>query len=159
MDESALRGQLAAALSWDAAHVDLPRAFDGIPAELRGARPHGVPYSAWQLLEHIRIAQHDILDFCRNPDYTELRWPEDYWPASPVPPDAEAWDASLQAWADDRAALEEVAADTAHDLTAAIPHGTGQTLMRELLLVVDHTAYHVGEVVLLRRLLGCWPGR
>jgi uncharacterized damage-inducible protein DinB len=154
--DSAMRQHLAAVLSWKDAHVDFATAVAGIPPEARGARPADVPYSAWQLIEHIRIAQHDILEFCRNPDYEEMAWPEDYWPASPEPPEAEAWDASIRAYEDDRVALERMATDPAVDLTATIPHGTGQTYLRELLLVADHTAYHLGELVVLRRLLGNW---
>lgn len=155
--DTAMRQQLAAGLSWKDAHVDFATAIAGIPPEVRGSRPAGVPYSAWQLLEHMRIAQHDILEFCRNTDYEEMRWPDDYWPASPEPPDAEAWEASTRAYQDDRAALERMATDPAVDLAAAIPHGTGQTYLRELLLVADHTAYHLGELIVVRRLLGIWP--
>ncbi len=154
--DSAIRQHLVAVLSWKDAHVDFATAVAGIPPEARGARPTHVPYSAWQLIEHIRIAQHDILEFCRNPDYEEMAWPDDYWPASPEPPVDEAWDASIRAYEDDRAALERMATDPAVDLTATVPHGTGQTYLRELLLVADHTAYHLGELIVVRRLLGNW---
>lgn len=154
--DRSIRQHLAAVLSWKDAHVDFATAVDGIPPEARGTRPEHVPYSAWQLIEHIRIAQRDILEFCRNPDYQEKTWPDDYWPASPDPPDAAAWDASIRAYQDDRAGLERLAADPMVDPAATIPHGTGQTYLRELLLVADHTAYHLGELVVLRRLLGNW---
>ena len=151
-----LRQQLADALAWKDAHVDFEAAIEGIPVEKRGARPHGLPYSAWQLVEHVRIAQHDILDFCVNPDYEEMTWPDDYWPSSPEPPDAAAWDESVRQYKADRDEVARMATDPAIDLTATIPHGQGQTYAREVLLVLDHAAYHVGELVLLRRLLGIW---
>ena len=153
-----LRRQLAEVLSWKHAHSDFDAAVNDIPAAARGARPANVPYSAWQLLEHVRIAQHDILDFCVNADYQEMKWPDDYWPPRPEPPSAEAWEESVRQYRDDRSALERLATDDSVDLLARIPHGSGQTYLRELLLVVDHTAYHVGQLVLLRRLLGNWGG-
>ncbi len=153
-----LRKQLADALAWKDAHVDFDGAIDGIPLEKRGARPAGLPHSAWQILEHLRIAQHDILDFCVNPDYEEMTWPDDYWPASPEPPGEAAWDDSVRAYKADREAVARLATDPQVDLGARIPHGSGQTYGREVLLVLDHTAYHLGELVLLRRLLGIWPG-
>ena len=154
--DSALRKQVAAVLAWKDAHVDFETAVAGIPSKDRGVQPAGLPYSAWQLIEHLRIAQHDILDFCVNADYQEMKWPDDYWPASPLPPSDAAWDASIRQYRDDRAALERMALDTSLDLFARIPHGSGQTYLRELLLVADHGAYHVGQLVLVRRLLGNW---
>jgi hypothetical protein len=157
MSDSALRAQLASALGWDEAHAGFERVIGGIPPELRGRAPAGLPYSPWQLLEHLRLAQEDILDFCRNPDYRERDWPADYWPGSAEPPSADAWDGSLAGYRRDRDALAGLAQDPSADLYAAIPHGTGQTLLRELLLVIDHTAYHLGELVVVRRALGIWP--
>ena len=157
MNESEVRSQLARALGWDDAHAGFDRAVDGIAPEFRGRAPAGLPYSPWQLLEHLRLAQEDILDFCRNPDYRERRWPNDYWPASAEPPDAKAWDRSVAAVRSDREALGRLAEDPSVDLTAPLPHGSGQTLLRELLLVLDHTAYHLGELVVVRRTLGIWP--
>ncbi|HSU17463.1 DinB family protein [Longimicrobium sp.] len=154
--DSALREQLAKVLEWGEAHVDFDTAVEGIPRELRGRTPGGLPYSPWQLLEHLRITQHDILDFSRNPDYREIRWPDDYWPDSPAPPDAEAWDRSVAAFRADRAALQAMARDPSIDLFAQIPHGTGQTYIREILLAADHAAYHIGELVAVRRMLGAW---
>ena len=151
-----LRRQLAAILDWRDAHAGFDAAVEGLPAELRGRVPAGLPYSAWQLVEHLRLAQHDILDFCRNPAYRELAWPDDYWPRAPEPPSPASWDESLAAYRRDRDALRALALDPAVDLFAAIPHGTGQTYLRELLLVADHNAYHVGQLVALRRLLGAW---
>jgi uncharacterized damage-inducible protein DinB len=157
MHEATLRAQLARVLDWQDAHVGFEKAVAGLPARLRGAQPPGMPHSPWQLVEHLRRTQRDILDFCRDPSYQEPTWPDDYWPPTAEPPDAAAWDASLAGYRADRAALQHLAADPAVDLFAAIPHGTGQTPLRELLLVADHTAYHVGQLVLVRRALGAWP--
>ena len=117
----------------------------------------GLPYSPWQLIEHIRMAQHDILDFCVNTSYREKKWPDDYWPSYPAPPSDAAWDESVASYVRDRDALKRLARDPQIDLTAKIPHGNGQTYLREILLVADHTSYHVGQLVLVRRLLGIWP--
>jgi hypothetical protein len=155
--DDALRELAARVLAWEDAHVNFETATDGIAAEHRGARPTGIPWSAWQLLEHLRITQDDILEFCRNPDYREKAWPADYWPTAPEPPSHDAWDGSIERVLADRRALEALAADRAIDLGARIPHGSGQTYIRELLLVADHTAYHVGQLILLRRVLGIWP--
>ena len=154
--DAPLREQLRKMLAWDDAHVGFDKAVQGIPAELRGKQPDGAPYSPWQLVEHLRIAQHDILDFCRNPKYQEMKWPDDYWPSSPAPKSAADWDDSVRRFHEDLKALQDLAADTSIDLFAKIPHGSGQTYLRELLLVADHTAYHVGELVVVRRLLGIW---
>jgi hypothetical protein len=154
---AALRDGLAKALGWGEARTTFDDAVAGLPAELRGRAPAGLPYSAWQLVEHIRIAQHDILDFARNPGYQEMKWPDDYWPKAPAPPSDAAWDESVRRFRDDRAALEALAREGSIDLEATIPHGSGQTYLREILLVLDHTAYHVGELVVVRRLLGAWP--
>lgn len=158
MSDLALRAQLAAALDWQAAHATFDAAVDGIAPEMRGRQPEGLPYSPWQLVEHLRITQWDILDFCRNPDYRELQWPDDYWPPSVEPPSPGAWDETVAAYHADLDALKALAMDASVDLFARIPHGTGQTYLRELLLVADHTAYHVGQLVAVRRLLGIWPG-
>ena len=153
---SPLRDQLVHYLDWHDAHADFDTAVKAIPATLRGAVPAGLPYSVWQLLEHLRLAQHDILDFCVNPSYKEMTWPEDYWPASASPPSEAAWDESIAAYRRDREAMQRLARDPAIDPFAAIPHGSGQTYLREILLVVDHAAYHIGQIVLVRRLLGNW---
>ena len=154
--EALLRDLLRRLLSWEDAHAGFDAAVAGIPPDVRGRQPAGVPYSPWQLVEHMRRAQHDILDFCRNPDYEELDWPEDYWPASAAPPSPAAWDESIEQFRADRAALAQLAADRSVDLAARIPHGSGQTYLRELLLAADHAAYHLGQLVLVRRLLGAW---
>jgi uncharacterized damage-inducible protein DinB len=155
--DSDLRDHLARALGWGEAHMTFEESVAGLPPGLRGRTPKGLPYSPWQLLEHIRITQHDILDFCRNPKYEEISWPDDYWPKSAAPPSDGAWDASVRKVAEDRAALQALARDTSIDPAARIPHGTGQTYLREILLVIDHTAYHMGELIVARRLLGAWP--
>jgi uncharacterized damage-inducible protein DinB len=151
-----LRSLLARLLDWEDAHAGFDAAVEGIAARFRGVRPKGAPHSAWQLLEHLRICQRDILEFCRNPKYVELQF-EDYWPATVAPPTAGAWKKSVTAFRRDREALKALAADRRVDLFAKIPHGTGQTYLRELVLAADHNAYHVGQLVLLRRLLGAWP--
>ena len=151
-----LRAQLRRILGWQDAHAGFEKSVEGLAAKLRGVRVDGFPHSAWELVEHLRITQHDILDFCVNADYKEKEWPRDYWPASAEPPSANEWDESVRQYRGDRQKLQELAADPAIDLAATIPHGTGQTYLRELLLVADHTSYHVGQLVLLRRLLGDW---
>jgi hypothetical protein len=150
------REHLARVLAWEDAHATYDAAVADLPEPLRGRAPDGLPYSPWQLVEHLRIAQHDLLDFCRNPDYRELAWPDDYWPKSADPPSPEAWDDSLRRYRADRAALQSLARDTGIDLTSAIPHGTGQTYLREILIAADHAAYHIGELIVVRRLLGAW---
>jgi uncharacterized damage-inducible protein DinB len=153
--DSALREQLAKLLDWEDAHVGFERAVRGLPARLRGKTPAGMEHSAWQLVEHMRIAQHDILDFCRNPGYHhKMKWPDDYWPRSPAPPSAAAWKKSLAAFRRDLRSLQKLARDPKLDLFARIPHGSGQTYLRELLLVADHNAYHVGQLVAVRKALG-----
>jgi uncharacterized damage-inducible protein DinB len=157
--DSSLCAHLTKLLDWKDAHVGFDAAVEGLPPTLRGAAPAGLPYSPWQLVEHLRLAQHDILDFCRNPNYRELHWPDDYWPAAAEPPKLSDWDESIAAFRRDRAALQALASDSKIDLHARIPHGTGQTYLRELLLVADHTAYHVGQLVAIRRALGAWASR
>ena len=158
MDESAVREQLARLLGWEDAHAGFDAVVDGVPPELRGMRPAGLPHSPWELLEHLRLTQRDILDFCRDPGYAAPDWPADYWPASPEPPSPGAWDASAAAFRADREALTQLALGPEPALLERIPHGSGQTYLRELLLVADHNAYHLGQLVLVRRLLGAWPG-
>jgi uncharacterized damage-inducible protein DinB len=151
-----MREQLAKALDWGEAHADFDKAVEGLAPDLRGRRVPGLPHSAWEVLEHLRIAQHDILDFSRNASYEERKWPDDYWPPTPAPPSATAWDESVAAFTRDRDALKALTTNPSIELTARIPHGTGQTYLREVLLVLDHNAYHVAEIVVLRRLLGAW---
>jgi len=155
-EDAAIRDQLGRLLAWGDAHVTFDAAVDGVPVKLRGRRPASLPYSIWQIVEHLRIAQHDILDFCINPRYQEMEWPGDYWPRAAAPPSSAAWSGSLRRFRRDRQALQALAADPTIDLGAPIPHGSGQTYLRELVLVADHGAYHVGQIVLVRRLLGIW---
>src|SRR5262249_52091614 len=131
-------------------------AVTGIPPKLRGAVPNGWDYSAWQLVEHLRLAQADILAFCLSASYREKKWPEGYWPKKPSPPGAAAWTASIARFRRDRAKLQRLARNPRIDLAATVPHGTHQTYLRELLLAADHTAYHVGQLVALRKQLGIW---
>lgn len=154
MTELTVREHLSALLAWGDAHATLEKAIEGMPAQLRGVRAAGFPHSVWELLDHIRSAQADILDFCVNPDYEEPSWPADYWPTTPEPAPAEEWDRCVRQILDDRAALQALAMDTGVDLTSAIPHGAGQTYLRELILVADH----VGQIVAVRRSLGAWDG-
>lgn len=156
--DKALRRHLLYLLGGGGAHVDFEKAFRDFPVHLRGSKPAGLPYSAWQLLEHLRIAQWDILEFSRNPGHVSPPWPEGYWPTSDAPSSAAAWNASLRAFRADLEAIEALVKSSSTDLYARIPSGEGQTLLREALLVADHNAYHVGQVVLLRRLLGAWQG-
>ena len=153
-----LRAQLAGLLDWHDAHTDFEGAIDGLPTELRGKVPGGLPYSPWQLVEHLRLTQHDILDFCRNTEYEEMIWPDDYWPKQAAPPSDRAWDESVESFRRDREELRALANDGSINLFDRIPHGSGQTYLRELLLVADHNAYHVGQLVAVRRLLGAWGG-
>jgi hypothetical protein len=155
--DTALRDQLVAFLDWHDAHADFDAAVEAVPAHLRGAVAAGLPHSAWQLLEHLRLAQEDILDFCVNASYRERAWPDDYWPAAPAPPSDAAWDDSIAAYRRDRGAMQQLARDSAIDLFAKIPHGSGQTYIREILLVADHASYHIGQIVFVRRALGIWP--
>ncbi|HKZ02817.1 MAG TPA: DinB family protein [Pyrinomonadaceae bacterium] len=156
MDQnSELRGMLQKLLDWEDAHVSFDSAVEGVPPEVRGVQPQGLPHSLWQLLEHTRICQRDILDFCRDPDYKEPKF-EDYWPSTSMPPTEDGWEKSIVSFRADREHLKKLATNRSIDLFAPIPHGGGQTYLRELLLVADHNAYHVGQMVAVRRLLGNW---
>jgi uncharacterized damage-inducible protein DinB len=155
-DDKALRAQLAKFLDWEEAHVGFDTAVKGIPPRMRGVVPAGWEYSAWQLLEHLRLAQADIFDFCVNAKYKAKKWPDAYWPKAPAPPNGAAWAKSIAEFRRDRKAFQRLAASTKIELLAAIPHGTDQTYLREFLLAADHTSYHVGQIVALRRQLGIW---
>jgi DinB family protein len=155
-DDKSLRQQIARTLDWEDAHAGFESAVKDLSPELRGKVPKGLPYSPWQLVEHIRITQADILEFCVAPKYKEKDWPKEYWPASAEPPSAKAWDESIAAVKRDRAKLAALVVDSKTELTAAVPNGTGQSYLREVLLTADHTAYHVGELIVVRRLLGAW---
>lgn len=156
MREQDLREHLVRALDWEDAHVSFDRAIDGIPPGPRAARAAGFEHSPWALLEHMRLAQDDILDFCVNPDYQHnLTWPDDYWPGPAAPTDA-AWTESIAAFTRSRERMKDLARNVP-DLTALVPTGKEhQTYLRAILLVADHTAYHVGQLVAVRRALGIW---
>ena len=153
----ALREHLLYLLRGGGAHLDFDKAVADIPSDLRGRTVPPVPHSPWRLLEHMRIAQWDILEFSRNPKHVSPPWPDGYWPRVDAPPDEPAWDLAVDAFRADLEAMCALVADPATDLFAAILHGDGQTVLREALLVADHNAYHLGQLVVVRRLLGCWP--
>jgi hypothetical protein len=148
-----LRKHLANLLDMKGAHVNLDAALSGFPVAHRGTKPAGAPHSAWQLLEHMRLAQEDILDFSRNPKYKEKNFPEDYWPATEAPPSEAAWDKSIKQFQKNLKEMQELVADTKLDLLVKLPHGTGQTLLREAMLVADHNAYHLGQLMFLRKMI------
>jgi hypothetical protein len=153
---AALRKQLVENLRSSNAHADFAQSIKDFPAELRGKLPKGAPYSPWQVLEHMRIAQWDILEFSRDGKHQSPKWPEGYWPPTPEPPDEKAWDRCVNQFCKDNDALSKLIEDESSDLFAKLPHGDGQTLLREALLAADHNAYHLGQLVLLRRMLGAW---
>jgi uncharacterized damage-inducible protein DinB len=155
--DQAVRAHLVKLLDSKEAHATFDAAVEGVPFRMLGAVPRRWEHSIWQLVEHIRIAQADILDFSVNPRYEErLKWPDDYWPKARAPKSSAAWKLALADYRRDVQAMKRLAADTP-DLTATIPQGTGQTYLREVLLTADHTSYHVGQIVALRRQLGIWP--
>ena len=154
--DKALREQLIALLNAENAHANFEAAVKDVPPEVRSKRPQGAQHSPWEVLEHLRIAQWDILEFTRNPKHVSPDFPSGYWPASPEPPDAKAWDKSLSQFKSDLKAMEALVADESIDLFKPLAHGTGQTVLREALVLADHNAYHLGEMILLRRLLGSW---
>ena len=155
--DTVLRQHLVKLLAWGDAHATHEKAVNNVREQYRSTKPQGLPYSPWMVVDHLTRTQFDILDFCRNPEYRQPRWPEEYWPPTAEPPSPSAWDESIQKFRRDRAALQELAADTSIDLTARIPWGDGQTYLREIILAADHSAYHVGELIVIRRLLGIWP--
>ena len=157
-DQTPLRKQLTALLQGGQAHATFDDAVKDFPGDLRGTVPPNLPYSAWQLLEHLRIAQHDILNFSAPPTggYHPLQWPEEYWPKTPQPPSPQAWDQSIRALRGDLKTFIALIENPGSDLVKPFRWGDGQNLLREALLVADHTAYHLGELIVLRRLLGAW---
>ncbi|XZF15471.1 DinB family protein [Chitinophagaceae bacterium MMS25-I14] len=138
------------------AHAPFEEAVADLPADLRTAIPGNLPYSIWQLTEHIRITQWDIVEFCISPRHKSPKWPDEYWPAENEHPDDHTWEKSLQQIKEDRNRFFELLKDEQNDLFAAFPYGTGQNLFREALLIADHTAYHTAEIIVLRRLLNSW---
>ena len=155
--EDKWREIVASSLDWEQAHASLDSSLAGLAAELRGKRAEGFPHSVWELADHIRRTQYDLLDFCRNPHYEEIKWPDDYWPKSSAPANEAEWTATIDAIHRDSKALAEFTKDTSRDLTDRIPHGSGQTYLRTVLVAVDHMSYHVGQIIAVRRLLGAWP--
>jgi uncharacterized damage-inducible protein DinB len=154
--DQSLREHLLYLLRGGGAHLNFDAAVAGLPPELRGARPPGVPHTPWRLLEHLRLAQWDILEFSRNPKHVSPDFPAGYWPEGDTPPDDAAWERSVAAFRADLQAMQDLVADPKTDLFARIPHGEGQTVLREALLVADHNAYHLGQLVVIRRALGAW---
>jgi hypothetical protein len=151
-----LREHLLYLLRGGGAHLDFEAAIAKLPPDLRGRKVAGVPHTPWRLLEHLRICQWDILEFSRNPRHVSPKFPDGYWPAGDAPPDAAAWDRSIEAFRADLRAMQDLVADPKTDLFTPLAHGKGQTVLREALLVADHNAYHLGQLVVLRRLLGAW---
>jgi hypothetical protein len=155
--EASLRDHLLHLLRGGGAHLDFEAAIADLPAALRGAKPAGLPHTPWRLVEHMRLAQWDILEFSRNPDHVSPKFPDGYWPEGDAPADADTWDRSVAAFRADLKAMQDLVADPATDLFTPIPHGQGQTILREALLIADHNAYHLGQLVTVRWLLGAWP--
>ena len=158
-DDAVLREHLVNLLRGRGAHLDFEKAMDGLPVALRGARAPELPFTPWRLLEHMRIAQWDILEFSRDAKHVSPAWPDGYWPAGDAPANGAAWNKSVAAFRRDLAEMEALVRNPATNLFAKIPHGTGQTILREALLVADHNSYHLGQLIVLRRLLGAWSGR
>ena len=155
-NDKSLREHLLYLLNDGGAHLNLDAAVKDFPAALRGQRPKGAEHSPWEVLEHLRITQWDILEFTKSAKHVSPEWPAGYWPASDAPPDAAAWDKGVAQVKRDLQAMQRLVRDPATDLFARIPHGSGQTPLREALVLADHNSYHLGQLVLLRRLLGAW---
>jgi len=155
--DQSLREHLVALLKGGGAHVHFMDAIDGFPEAKRGSFVEGLKHTGWQLLEHARIAQWDILEFSRDPKHVSPGFPEGYWPKTPGPPDASAWEKSVQSFQHDLQEMIKLVKNPKTDLYAAIPHADGQTILREALLLADHNSYHLGQLVDVRRALGAWP--
>lgn len=155
-NDKTLREHLLYLLKDGGAHLDFDAAVKDIPPPLRGQRPHGAAHSPWEVLEHLRIAQLDILEFMRDANHVSPEFPVGYWPAAQAPPNGNAWHKSADAFRKDLADIAELISNESTNLFAEIPHGNGQTILREVLLAADHNAYHLGELIVLRRLLGAW---
>jgi hypothetical protein len=152
-----LREHVVNLLQSRGAHLDFDQAIEGLPAPLRGVKPAGIPHSPWRLLEHLRICQWDILEYSRNPHHVSPGFPDGYWPQEDAPPTDAAWEQSIQAFRNDLQAMQDLVRDPQVDLLAQIPHGQpGHTLLRGALLLADHNAYHLGQLVVVRRALGAW---
>jgi uncharacterized damage-inducible protein DinB len=157
--DTQLRSHLVDLLTARQAHCTFDEAVADLPAEARGQRPDDLPYSVWEQVEHLRRAQRDILDFCRDPEYTQPAWPDDYWPDSAAPADEAAWTDSVEQVQDDLQAMCGLVQNPSLNLYEEIPHGDGQTYLREAMLVADHNAYHIGQIVTIRRALDAWGDR
>lgn len=155
-DQAKLREHLLELLGGSHAHLDFDTSVADLPEALRGAKPPGLPHTPWRLVEHMRIAQGDILRFSVDPHHVSPEFPAGYWPSGDAPPDPSSWDRAVEAFRADLKAMMDLVADPAVDLFAPIPHGQGQTILREALLVADHNSYHLGQLVTVRRLLGAW---
>jgi hypothetical protein len=153
---SVVRSELDRILTKTVTHTQFDEAVADFPVHLRGVRPEGAAHSAWEVLEHLRIANWDMLEFSRDPGHKSPPWPAGYWPATAEPPTATAWDESIAAFHDDLKAMRKLIDDPKSDLLAVFPHGDGQSLLREALQIADHNSWHLSELVVLRRLLGCW---
>lgn len=156
MSDDALREQLVDLIRGGGAHLDFGEAVADLAPELRGRKPRGLPHTPWRLVEHMRLAQQDIVEFTRNRRWQSPPWPEGYWPEGDAPPSDTAWDRSVAGFREDRERMVALVRDPATDLFAPIPWGDGQTLLREAMLVADHNSYHLGQLVTVRRLLGAW---
>ena len=154
--DGALRKQLVELLKGGNAHLDFEKAIADLPAALRGVRPPGLPHTPWRLIEHMRIAQWDIVEFSFNSRHVSPEFPAGYWPAGDAPRDDAEWDRTIAAFRTELATMIDRVTDLQTDLFARIPHGQGQTVLREALLLADHNAYHLGQLVTVRRLLGAW---
>ena len=154
--EQHLRQNLVYLLGGGGAHIKFDAVIKDLPPKLRGAKPEKFPHSPWMLLEHMRLAQWDILEFSRNAKHVSPSWPEGYWPKAAAPPNASAWNKSVQQFRRDLKAMQNLVENPKTDLFARIPWGDGQTILREALLVADHNAYHLGQLLDVRRLLGAW---
>ena len=154
--DQVLRQHLLALLKGGNAHVTFNEVVQDFPPRLRGKKPEGQPHTAWRLLEHMRIAQWDIVEFSRSKRHVSPQWPDGYWPERDAPPNASAWEKSVKQFRADLKAMQDLVADSRTDLYAPIPWGDGQTILREVLLVADHNAYHLGELLMVRRRLGAW---
>ena len=157
--DRSLRQHLVDLLKGGNAHAKFDEIIAGIPQKLRDQNPPGFPHSPWMLLEHLRIAQRDILEFSRNKNHVSPNWPEGHWPRTEAPPSSAAWSASVNNFRKDLKAMQSLVANPKTDLHARIPWGEGQTILREALLMADHNAYHLAQLVDVRRLLGAWPER
>ncbi|MFZ0800771.1 MAG: DinB family protein [Terriglobales bacterium] len=154
--DQSLRQHLLELLQGGHAHATFDAVIANLPANLRGKKPAGYPHSLWMLLEHLRLAQWDILEFSRNPKYSAPKWPDDYWPKSAAPPSAAAWNASVKKFRADLTTTQNLVKNPRTDLFAKIPWGDGQTILREVLLLADHNSHHLAQMIDIRRLLGAW---